>query len=272
MIKIGIIAGGGQLPLLVGKNLKKNNFDITFFIINEFFDEKKYKKFNTVKINLNSLKLIIKVLKKNRIENIIMLGKVNRPSFKDLKFDIDTISFIKKYLLEKKGDNKLLISIQEYFFKKGFPYFDWTQYCKELFANKINLTRKIPSKNANLNMTKGVEAFKFLGKTDIGQSIVIQNEFILGLEAAEGTDELIKRCSKYKKKGDKGVLVKLCKYNQSHILDIPTVGLNTMKLLKKYNYEGIYLEQNRCLILDKDKVIKYADSNNIFIATINKID
>ena len=50
------------------------------------------------------------------------------------------------------------------------------------------------------------------------------------------------------------------------------MGLNTIKLLKKYNYEGVYLELNRCLILDKNKVIKYADSNNLFISTINKIE
>ena len=42
MIKIGIIAGGGQLPTSVGRILERNNFDITFFVIGEFFSEKKY--------------------------------------------------------------------------------------------------------------------------------------------------------------------------------------------------------------------------------------
>jgi len=272
MDKIGIIAGGGQLPLLVGKNLIKKNFNVTFFVIKEFFNKKNYNKYQTVVIDLNSLKFIVKTLNKHKINKIIMLGKVNRPSFKDIKFDIDTISFIKKYLLEKKGDNQLLIAIKDYFFKKGFAYFNWIKYCNELFANKKNLTKKFPSKKANLNKDKGIRAFKYLGKADIGQSIVIQNEIILGLEAAEGTDELIKRCNKYKKKGDNGVLIKLSKYKQSYLLDIPTIGINTIKLLKKYNYEGVYLEYNRCLILNIDKVIEYADSNNIFISTINKIE
>ena len=272
MNKIGIIAGGGQLPLLVGKNLIKNNFDITFFVLKEFFIKNKYHNFQTEQIELNSLKLIVKVLKKHKINKIIMLGSVNRPSFMDIKFDFDTINFIKKYLLEKKGDNQLLLAIQDYFFKKGFSYFNWTEYCNELFANKANLTKKKPTNKASLNIAKGIKVFNYLGKADIGQSIIIQNEIILGLEAAEGTDELIKRCYKYKKKGDAGVLIKLSKYNQSHLLDIPTIGLKTIKLLKKYNYEGVYLELNKCLILNKDKVIQYADANNLFISTINKID
>ena len=155
--------------------------------------------------------------------------------------------------------------------KNGFPVFDWTPYCKDLFANKNNLTKKKPSKKSNLNKDKGVNSFKIFGRSDIGQSIIIQNELILGLEAAEGTDELIKRCFNYKKKGDKGILIKLSKYNQSSLLDIPTIGLETIKLLNKFDYEGIFLELNRCLIINKIEVIKYSDLNNLFIASVNKI-
>ena len=272
MIRIGIIAGGGELPLLVGKNLICKNFNVTFFVINEFFNENFYSSYKTVKIHLNSIKEILNLLNKHKIEKIIMLGNINRPSFKDIKFDIDTIKFIKKYFLQRKGDNNLLISIQDIFLKKGFPLFDWTSYCKDLFINEKTLTKKVPSKKAILNKNKGIESFNVFGQSDIGQSMMIQNEIILGLESVEGTDELIKRCFNYKKKGDKGILIKLCKYNQSRILDIPTIGLETMKLLNKFEYEGVFLELNRCLIINKIEVIKFADLNNLFIAAVNKIE
>ena len=64
---------------------------------------------------------------------------------------------------------------------------------------------------------------------DIGQSLIIQNQLILGLECIEGTDELIKRCNNYKKKGDKGILLKLSKYFQHTQLDLPTIGLSDFK-------------------------------------------
>ena len=110
MTKIGIIAGGGELPLLVGKNLIKKNFDVTFFVLRNFYN-KEYNKYNSLKIQLNSIKEILREFKLHKIDNIIMLGKVNRPSIKDVKFDFETIKFIKKLFLENKGDNKLLISI-----------------------------------------------------------------------------------------------------------------------------------------------------------------
>ena len=95
MIRIGIIAGGGELPLLVGKNLIKKNFSVTFFVIKEFFNENFYSNYQTVKIHLNSLKEILNHFNKHKIEKIILLGKVNRPSLKAIKFDIDTFKFIK---------------------------------------------------------------------------------------------------------------------------------------------------------------------------------
>ena len=270
MINIGIIAGGGDLPFLVGKSLIEKNFNVTFFVIKKFYKKSLYKKFNVVEIQLNSLKEIITNFKNNNIQKIIMLGNVNRPSINDIKFDLETISFIKKFFLQKKGDNNLLISIKEYFSNKGYEYFDWTLYCKELFADTKNLTNKKPSNNAILNKNKGCEFFRILGKSDLAQSIIVQNEIILGIEASEGTDELIRRCNNYKKKGDKGVLIKLSKYKQSNLLDIPTIGINTLKLIKKFNYEGVFLEINKCLILNKAEVIKFANENNIFISAIEK--
>ena len=111
--------------------------------------------------------------------------------------------------------------------------------------------------------------FKKFGRLDIGQSLIMQNNLVLGLEAAEGTDNLLKRCFKYKKKGEKGIIIKLKKFNQDLRFDLPTIGLNTIKLIKKYDYEGIFIQKKYCLIIDKENVIKFANNNNIFISSIN---
>ena len=102
--------------------------------------------------------------------------------------------------------------------------------------------------------------------------MIIQNQIILGLEAVEGTDNLMIRCKDYKKSGDKGILVKFSKYNQSNILDIPTIGEKTVQLLKNCNYEGMYLEKDSCLIIDKEKTLDLANQYKVFISTCNKIE
>tara|TARA_A100000164_G_C21323755_1_gene503266 strand:- start:67 stop:546 length:480 start_codon:yes stop_codon:yes gene_type:complete len=154
----------------------------------------------------------------------------------------------------------------------GFNYFDWKEYCPELFANSDDLTALKPTKKARDNLNKALSIFKSFGEMDVGQSMIIQNQIVLGLEAVEGTDNLMIRCQNYKKSGDRGILVKFAKYNQSNVMDIPTIGYNTIKLLKDCDYEGIFLEKDSCLIIDKEKTVDFANQCKIFISTCNKID
>jgi UDP-2,3-diacylglucosamine hydrolase len=272
MINIGIIAGGGSLPIVIGDNLIKKNFNVFFFVIEDFFITANYKNLDVTKINLKSAKKIIKSLNDKNIDSIIMAGNIKRPSITDLSFDIETFKLAKNLLLNKTGDNSLLVSIKNYFMDNGFGYFDWKEHCTECFANKDNLTQTKPSIKAKENLKKSMTIFKSFGQMDVGQSMIIQNQIVLGLEAAEGTDNLIIRCNDYKKSGDRGILVKYSKYKQSNILDIPTIGEKTIKLLKEYDYEGLYLEKDSCLIIDKDKTIDLANQNKIFISTCNKIE
>ena len=272
MINIGIISGGGKLPIAIGRNLIKKNFNIFFFVIDDFFNSEYYKDLDATIINLNSAKNIINLLKSKNIDSIIMAGNINRPSLTDLSFDIETFKLAKNLLLNKTGDDGLLVSIKKYFNDNGFSYFNWIKHCPELFANKETITHIKPSTMARENLQKAISIFKIFGEIDVGQSMIVQNKIVLGLEAVEGTDNLITRCKNYKKSGDRGVLVKFSKYNQSNILDIPTIGENTIRLLKDCDYEGLYLEKDRCLIIDKEKTIDLANQYKIFISTCNKIE
>ena len=271
MSKIGIISGGGKLPILIGNNLIKKNYEVIFFVIKNTFDQEIYSNIRTVEIKLNSIKKIFKTLEENEINKIILAGNIPRPSLKDINFDFETINFAKKLFLSKKGDNELLIAITKLFQDRGFEYLNWKEYCPELFSSKNNLTNREPSKEANLNLSKALNIFKNYGNLDIGQSLIVQNEIVLGLEAAEGTDKLIIRCADLKTNGDKGVLIKASKYNQSNILDIPTIGTKTLELLIENDYEGVFIEKQNCLIIDKDDTINLANSKNLFISTFEKI-
>ncbi len=221
---------------------------------------------------MTSFSEILAALKYKNIDKIIMVGNIRRPSVSDIKFDINTLSLIKEYVLESKGDDQLLKSISKFFLKKGFPLFDWVSVCDDLFAIGDNLTKAKPSKKDLLNMNKGLDIFRIIGYSDIGQSLIIQNQLILGIESAEGTDELIKRCDSYKKHGDKGILLKLSKYTQHNELDLPTIGIDTVKKLKYYNYSGLFVEKNKCIILYKSEVVNYCNENNLFLSTVKKID
>ena len=268
MIKIGIITGDGNLPLYIGNSLLNKNYDVTFLSLNNK-NNKFYSNHKIIDIDVLSIKKILKTLEFNKIRHIIFAGSIKRPGIKDLGFDIPTFALAKSLLLEKKGDNSLLITLKKYFQSKGYIFFNWTKYCKELFSTEINLTKTKPSKKATKNLKKAKSIYKIFKKLDVGQAMIIQNQLVLGLEAIEGTDELLQRCAEYKRKGDNGILLKFSKQNQSNLIDIPLIGLNTIKKLKKYNFDGVFLQKNKCLILDKIKITDYANDNNLFISSVD---
>ncbi len=73
--------------------------------------------------------------------------------------------------------------------------------------------------------------------------------------------------SKIKKKTD-GILIKLPKKKQDLRMDLPTIGLKTLKDCKKYGLKGIVLKSKKNIFLDKNKCVSFANKNKIFIKAI----
>ena len=70
------------------------------------------------------------------------------------------------------------------------------------------------------------------------------------------------------KKDSKGILIKLPKNKQDLRMDLPTVGLQTLKDIKKYGLKGLVLKSKKNIFLDKKEVISFANKNKIFVKVI----
>ena len=88
---------------------------------------------------------------------------------------------------------------------------------------------------------------------------------VLGVEAAEGTDELIKRCGEIKQEGEGPVLIKVIKPSQDKRVDLPCLGPDTIINADKYGIRGIASEAGATLILDQANTLKLAEKLGVFI-------
>ena len=114
MTKVAIISGSGRLPLLIGENLIKKKYDVFFICLKNNANSSDYKKYKYCLSSITSFTQILNILKKQKISSIIMAGSINRPSVKDIKFDLNTLKLIKNYYLESKGDDQLLKTISSF--------------------------------------------------------------------------------------------------------------------------------------------------------------
>ena len=111
----------------------------------------------------------------------------------------------------------------------------------------------------------GIHLTRTLGQMDVGQAAVVQQGVALGVEAVEGTDALLERCRDLARKGQGGVLVKSCKPQPDRRLDLPAVGLTTVKKAYQAGLAGIAVEAGASFLLDREEVIEAADRLGLFI-------
>jgi hypothetical protein len=130
------------------------------------------------------------------------------------------------------------------------------------------LGRLRPSPEAEADVARGIAVARALGALDIGQAVVVQQGLVLGVEAIEGTDELLRRCAALRRDGPGGVLVKLAKPGQEARVDRPTIGPRTVALAAEAGLQGIAAEAGATLLIDRDELIRAADRAGLFVVGV----
>ncbi|CAO6131437.1 LpxI N-terminal domain containing protein [Candidatus Pelagibacterales bacterium] len=267
---LGLIVGESSLPNYVINKLLKKNVEFLILDLTKSYIYKRYK--NSYSLKITELGKAISILKKNNCKNVIFVGKVERPDISLLKFDRKALFYLPRlFSAFKKGDGNILKEIIKIFKENKLNVVNSMKFTPELVFKDKSINKLKINNIDKIIISKGVKIIKSLSKFDIGQSVVINNGYVLAIEGPEGTDETIKRSlylsKKYKLK-NKSILIKFPKANQDLRIDLPTIGFDTIKNCIKANIKGIAVKRSQNIMLDKDKIINLVKKNNFFIISI----
>ena len=258
---IGLFLGDTDFPNLVlqkVKKLKKKYFIIDFSKKNKFAKEK-----NSYRISIGKFGKIISVIKKNKSNKVLFAGKIAKPKFSTLRLDFKGFYYMPSVIKAAKlGDAAIIKSIIKILNNENIKVISSIYFNPELAIKKGVYTKVKPTKLDNKSIDKGI---RYLGKSnnlDHVQALIVKNEKILLKEDKKGTKEMM---SKLKKKTE-GILIKFPKKKQDLRMDLPTIGLKTLKDCKKFGVKGIVLKSKKNIFLDKKECIKFANKNKIFIS------
>ncbi|MBO5947241.1 UDP-2,3-diacylglucosamine diphosphatase LpxI [bacterium] len=261
-----LIAGDGNLPVIMVKNAKKNGFDVVAISLSS--DNRKELKKYCSKVYVygpGEIKKIRQTLINEGIKQLTFIGKVHKGLLlRCPKFDSEAIRLLKE--MERLNDDAVMLKIVDLLEEQGIHVLDQTIFIQNLMAPQGILGKHNPTEEQGEDVNYGFWLAKEMGKLDVGQSVVIKDKMIMAVEAIEGTDKCIRRGGKIAKRG--AVVVKVAKPTQDKRFDIPAVGLNTMKLLKKYKCSLLAIEAGETIIVDQKKVIEFADKNNIVVMSV----
>ncbi len=264
--KLGIIAGGGELPQKLLDWCIANNRAYYALAIHGNANEAYFTPNIAHEwIRIGQAGTGFKRFKEEGVKEIVLIGTIKRPSFAELVPDMRTTAFFAKLGAKALGDDGILRALVKEIESEGMKVVGIQEVVPDLLAHGGVLTKKKPDKEDEEDIRRGVEVAFELGKLDVGQSVVIQQGLVLGVEGIEGTDRLITRCGDYLRKGKAPVLVKLRKPQQDMRIDLPTIGTNTVENAHKSGFKGIAVHAGNTLIVNEPEVIKLANKYGMFI-------
>lgn len=271
--KLGIIAGGGSLPRSLIRHCQTVGRDFFVIAIEGNADPALFNdEIPHLWIRLGQAGTGFKCFRDEKVEEVVMIGTIRRPSFKELIPDMRTTAFFTKIGVKALGDDGILRALIKEIEAEKMRVVGIHEVMNNILVRPGILGKVKPGKDDYVDIRRGVAAAFELGRLDIGQSVIVQQGLVLGVEAIEGTDELIKRCSAYKRKGNGGVLVKLRKPQQDMRIDLPTIGTRTVENAKASGLNGLAVHAGNTLIVDEAEVIRAADKAGLFIIGIEPGD
>lgn len=268
--KLAIVAGKGDLPKMIIKKCQEQGREFLIILINGEPSNVDFLGFDHSIIGFGEISKILNILKTKQVKELVFAGGVTKPSMAGMKVDGKGAILLSKILGNKFfGDDNLLSTIINFFEKEGFKVVGADQIIDDLLAKKGVLGNVKPSLEMQKDIEIGQHALQVMSDLDIGQAIAVQQKQIIGVEAIEGTDVLIKRCQDLQfQQGSKAVLVKMKKHNQNTKIDLPALGVETIRNLAKCGFSGVAVQANFCLIINQREVVKLADELGLFVVGV----
>ena len=271
--KLGIIAGGGTIPRMLIEHCVKTKRDFFVLAIKDNAEPDLVDK--TIPhawIRIGQAGSGFKLFRDEKVEEVVMIGTIRRPGIFDIVPDFRTAAFFAKVGAKSLGDDGLLRALVKEIESEGMSVKGVHEVLVDLLVKEGVKGKIKPSKQALLDIKRGIEVVLTLGKLDVGQAAVVQQGLVLAVEGIEGTDELLRRVKGYKRKGEGGVLIKLRKPQQDTRVDLPTIGIQTVERAAESGLQGIVVHAGNGLIVDEKAVIDLANKKKIFIMAVNPED
>ncbi len=267
--KLGIVAGGGILPQLLIKHCIAQNRPFFVLAIENNADRAIFTPDIPHQwIRIGQAGTGFKRFAEEQVTEVVLIGTIHRPSLSDLVPDLRTAAFFARIGMKSLGDDGILRAVVKEIESENMRVVGIHEVMPELLVKEGLLTKSKPDKQALADIKRGAEVAYELGRLDVGQSVIVQQGLVLGVEGIEGTDELIKRCGVYQRKGVGGVLVKLRKPQQDMRIDLPTIGTRTIEALHQTGMRGIAIHAGNALMVNEPEVLALADKYGMFIMGI----
>jgi len=264
---LGLVAGTGALPRRLAEACRAQGRPLFVLALKGITDPALAETVPHAWVKLGAVGAALDALRGAGVRDIMLAGPVPRPSFGTMGLDLRTLKLLADAGRGGLGDDGLLSMIVRELEREGFNVLAPEAVLGGLAAAVGPLGGVVPGPVHEADIALGMRVVRALGALDVGQACVVQGGRVLGVEAAEGTDALIERCSGLGT-GPGGVLVKAAKPQQERRVDLPAIGPATVAVAARAGLAGIAVEAGASLIIDAAATREAADAAGLFVVAV----
>ena len=267
--KLAIVAGGGRLPWLLRESCQLTGREYIFLAVegevrsNCPFVPDKWIRLGQWGANLD-------FLRSKQIKEIVFAGTIKKPNLKELQLDSRGAAFMTRLGFSWLGADSILSTVLKELESEGFDVISPDSLLTDILSKEGAYGKVLPSKEDMRDIQRGINVIKKIGELDIGQAVVIQDGIVIGVEAIEGTDEMLRRCKILLDAKKSGVLVKFSKPGQERRIDLPTIGIKTIEIASESGIKGIAIEAGGALVINSKDVSRIADELGLFVFGVKR--
>jgi UDP-2,3-diacylglucosamine hydrolase len=272
---IGLVAGGGGLPILIAKNLRSAGHPVHGLGLAGQYDNDLPNLCSTFReVGVLRLGSWGKTMSRMGVHHAIMVGKVDKA-----KLMYDPMTMVKHppdwatmkawytHLRKDRRSHALLAAVAIELDKWGVQLLDSTAPIPDEMSTLGVMTQTQPTAEQAGDIDFAWPTMSQLLRLDIGQSIAVRDRDIIAVEAIEGTDRMIERAGRLcRKKG--WTLCKAARLGHDKRSDVPTVGVNTIRTLHAAGAGCLALSAGEVIMLEKDDMVRLADKFRIAIVGV----
>lgn len=262
--RLGLIGGAGDLPVRIAAAAGASVFVLRL----KGVADPRLLDFPGAEVGMAEAGKILRVLKDEGCDAVVLAGRVRRPDFASLKPDLRGAALLPRVIAAAaRGDGALLALLVDTLEAEGHRVLGAEAVLGELAAPSGLLGSRAPTDADRSDIVKAARLVAALGPFDVGQAAVVARGFVLAVEAAEGTDSMLERCATLPQRMAErtGVLVKRPKPGQERRIDLPVVGVETMRRAAAAGLSGVAIEAGGALIVDRAATIAAADAHALFV-------
>ncbi len=268
---IAILAGSGNLPLLLAEAVRKAGHEPVLFPITGEADVADFPGFTTHEYRWGEIGGLFRLIHGAGCKEAVFIGGITkRPEIKTIRPDLGALVLLPRILkLLRRSDDGALSEVAAMFAEKGVTLVGPLSVAPDLALPEGLVAGKKPPADLRADMARAAEAAQAIGNLDIGQGAVAVNGRVIALEGAEGTDALLERVAWLRTVGriaiSGGVLVKCMKPTQDPRLDLPGIGPRTATGAKRAGLDGVAGDAGRALLVGRDETISAFEENELFL-------